>query len=268
MEPTIRETRPPNIQIYEQRSFPISPQFPRHQPIIQQPTPLIPNKPNIQSRNLNFQNVSREFVENRNASARDPPPNTALDLSKITIKSVEILVPSKIPEPIEPKETPPPIDVKMCIKRKVSLKHFEEDPPVYEKTLKLASSDDSNDLDLNPHNNNYIDKLDNSSNGSLTNDPSTSQSLQTLAEIATKRVTSTGENTKLAQSVATEYLKIAKNETAAKSVSPGVIIEPNPVVANGGGSNGPEISDLIVKNEENKSCTICAKNFSKPSQLR
>ncbi|KAK5648743.1 hypothetical protein RI129_003635 [Pyrocoelia pectoralis] len=81
--------------------------------------------------------------------------------------------------------------------------------------------------------------------------------METLAEVATKQVKL--EKNTLAKSVASEYLKLAtKNEFQN--------IE-GATDSNFTSSN-KEVSELIVKPEENKNCTICSKSFSKPSQLR
>lgn len=77
--------------------------------------------------------------------------------------------------------------------------------------------------------------------------------METLADIATKQVKL--EKNSLAKNVASEFLKLAtKNEF--------------PTGENLREHMTKDVNELIVKSEENKSCTICAKNFSKPSQLR
>ncbi|KAG5891657.1 hypothetical protein JTB14_020075 [Gonioctena quinquepunctata] len=80
--------------------------------------------------------------------------------------------------------------------------------------------------------------------------------METLADIATKQVKL--EKNTLAKSVATEFLKLAtKNEGldgCRESVKYGPV--------------NKDVNDIIVKSEGNKSCTICAKSFNKPSQLR
>jgi len=82
--------------------------------------------------------------------------------------------------------------------------------------------------------------------------------METLADVATKQVKL--EKNTLAKSVASEYLKLAtKHEFQANDG----IRETNNFV-----SSTKEVNELIGKPEENKSCTICSKNFSKPSQLR
>lgn len=79
--------------------------------------------------------------------------------------------------------------------------------------------------------------------------------METLADVATQRE-KLDKNT-LAQSVATEFLKLAtKNEKIDGCRD------------SSGYSLNKDVNDLIVKAEGNKSCTICSKNFSKPSQLR
>lgn len=75
--------------------------------------------------------------------------------------------------------------------------------------------------------------------------------METLADIATKQVRL--EKNTLAKSVASEYLKLATKHDDHQ--------ETNNFV-------GKDVNELIVKPEENKSCPICSKNFSKPSQLR
>lgn len=78
--------------------------------------------------------------------------------------------------------------------------------------------------------------------------------METLADIATKQVKL--EKNAMAKSVASEYLKLAtKNE-----IPTGENEMFQPI--------SKEVNDLIVKPEGNKSCTICSKSFSKPSQLR
>lgn len=78
--------------------------------------------------------------------------------------------------------------------------------------------------------------------------------METLADIATKQVKL--EKNAMAKSVASEYLKLAtKNECP---VGENEMFQPMT----------KEVNDLIVKPEGSKSCTICSKSFSKPSQLR
>lgn len=85
--------------------------------------------------------------------------------------------------------------------------------------------------------------------------------MQTLAEIAIKQMKT--EKNIMAKNVASEYLKLAlKNEY-------------NPTCdanSSDGGTKkfvgGKEGAEMIAKSEENKNCSICDKNFSKPSQLR
>ncbi|XP_044747300.1 uncharacterized protein LOC123308620 isoform X2 [Coccinella septempunctata] len=78
--------------------------------------------------------------------------------------------------------------------------------------------------------------------------------METLADIATKQVKL--EKNAMAKSVASEYLKLAtKNEFSAGENE---MFQPM----------SKEVNDLIVKPEGSKSCTICSKSFSKPSQLR
>lgn len=85
--------------------------------------------------------------------------------------------------------------------------------------------------------------------------------MQTLAEIAIKQQKT--EQNIMAKSVASEYLKLAlRNEYNSN--------------CDGNSSDGgmkkfvvnKEANDMIVKPEESKNCSICSKNFSKPSQLR
>lgn len=81
--------------------------------------------------------------------------------------------------------------------------------------------------------------------------------METLADIATKQVKL--EKNSVAKNVATEFLKLAtKNEFVG---SEGGLSDSN-------SSGGKKVNELLVKPEENKSCTICSKSFSKPSQLR
>lgn len=82
--------------------------------------------------------------------------------------------------------------------------------------------------------------------------------MQTLAEIAIKQMKN--EKNIMAKSVASEYLKLAlKNEcNSNESTSDGMKKF----------NSNKETNELIVKPEENKNCSICSKNFSKPSQLR
>uniref|UniRef100_A0A1Y1L3Y8 C2H2-type domain-containing protein n=1 Tax=Photinus pyralis TaxID=7054 RepID=A0A1Y1L3Y8_PHOPY len=76
--------------------------------------------------------------------------------------------------------------------------------------------------------------------------------METLADVATKQVKL--EKNTLAKSVASEYLKLAtKNEFQSME---------------GATESNKEVTELMVKPEENKNCTICSKSFSKPSQLR
>lgn len=82
--------------------------------------------------------------------------------------------------------------------------------------------------------------------------------METLADIATKQMKL--EKNSMAKNVATEFLKLAtKND--AKSLDN--LSESGNFIP-----NNKDVNDLIAKREENKSCTICLKNFSKPSQLR
>lgn len=82
--------------------------------------------------------------------------------------------------------------------------------------------------------------------------------METLADIATKQVKL--EKNSVARNVATEFLKLAtKSEFASEGLPEGGAFV----------SAGKKVNELIVKPEqENKSCTICSKSFSKPSQLR
>lgn len=81
--------------------------------------------------------------------------------------------------------------------------------------------------------------------------------METLADIATKQVKL--EKNSIAKNVATEFLKLAtKNEFSSEGLPEGGAFV----------SVGKKVNELIVKPEENKSCTICSKSFSKPSQLR
>lgn len=82
--------------------------------------------------------------------------------------------------------------------------------------------------------------------------------METLADIATKQVKL--EKNSMAKNVASEFLKLATKSEFAPS--DGLKDVPN------FGTGGKEVNELIVKPEENRSCTICFKNFSKPSQLR
>lgn len=82
--------------------------------------------------------------------------------------------------------------------------------------------------------------------------------METLADIATKQVKL--EKNSVAKNVASEFLKLAtKNEFPV-----------NDGLKEGGSfvKTGKDSNELIVKPEENRSCTICSKSFSKPSQLR
>lgn len=81
--------------------------------------------------------------------------------------------------------------------------------------------------------------------------------MQTLAEIAIKQVKL--EKNILAKNVATEYLKLALNNDSSN---------PEENMKKFAVTTKEPNSELMVKPEENKNCTICSKNFSKPSQLR
>ncbi|GLV39695.1 schnurri [Carabus blaptoides fortunei] len=96
-----------------------------------------------------------------------------------------------------------------------------------------------------------VDKLGNSEQDQ--------SAMQTLAEIATKQVKL--EKNILAKNVASEYLKLASNCEGGSG--PGTDTAKK---YSGGGKDAA--AELIVKPEESKSCSICSKNFSKPSQLR
>lgn len=78
--------------------------------------------------------------------------------------------------------------------------------------------------------------------------------METLADIATQQVKI--EKNAMAKSVASEFLKLATKQEYPQDD----LRVYNPQTA--------EVNDLIVKPEGNKSCAICAKSFSKPSQLR
>lgn len=82
--------------------------------------------------------------------------------------------------------------------------------------------------------------------------------METLADVATKQVKL--EKNTLAKSVASEYLKLATKQECQSGEG---IREGNNFI-----SSSKEVNDMIVKSEENKSCSICAKSFNKPSQLR
>lgn len=97
--------------------------------------------------------------------------------------------------------------------------------------------------------------------------------METLADIATKQVKL--EKNSVAKNVATEFLKLAtKSEFAAAGAGVGGGGEGMPeggafvAVAAAAAAAAKKVNELIVKPEENKSCTICSKSFSKPSQLR
>ncbi|XP_044737844.1 uncharacterized protein LOC123299640 isoform X2 [Chrysoperla carnea] len=213
-------------------------------------TPVVSNKAyNSQPPRGMDLTVNRDYVENRNASARIPTESTALDLTT----KVD-LVPKNEIKTINKLEN----DIKMSLKRKVlNYKFDKEENPTNilkepnEKIIKLhenlSENTNSNESEKNV---NIIPSTENDTSA-----------MQTLADIAIKRNVST-EKTKLAQSVATEYLKLATKS----EIPTGVIVEQSSPACNGTTDNA--ISDLIVNSEENKSCTICAKNFSKPSQLR
>lgn len=82
--------------------------------------------------------------------------------------------------------------------------------------------------------------------------------METLADIATKQVKL--EKNSVAKNVATELLKLAtKNEFPTGDG-----------MKEGGHFVGvrKDVTDMIVKPEENTSCNICSKNFSKASQLK
>lgn len=81
--------------------------------------------------------------------------------------------------------------------------------------------------------------------------------METLADIATKQMKL--EKNSIAKNVATEFLKLATKNDGKVLDS----LESNNFI-----SSNKDVNDLIAKREENKSCTICSKNFSKPSQLR
>ncbi|KAJ8912859.1 hypothetical protein NQ315_007991 [Exocentrus adspersus] len=102
----------------------------------------------------------------------------------------------------------------------------------------------------------YIkEQYDNSSNQSKSGDYDNS-AMETLADIATQREKL--DKNMLAQNVASEFLKLAtKNEKIDGSKDPNTYSLMN-----------KDVNDIIVKAEGNKSCTICSKNFNKPSQLR
>lgn len=81
--------------------------------------------------------------------------------------------------------------------------------------------------------------------------------METLADIATKQMKL--EKNSIAKNVATEFLKLATKNDGKVLDS----LESNNFI-----NSSKDVNDLIAKREENKSCTICSKNFSKPSQLR
>ncbi|KAL3287754.1 hypothetical protein HHI36_002218 [Cryptolaemus montrouzieri] len=78
--------------------------------------------------------------------------------------------------------------------------------------------------------------------------------METLADIATKQVKL--EKNAMAKSVASEYLKLATKQEFPAGENERFL----PIAK--------EVNDLIVKPEGSKSCSICSKSFSKPSQLR
>lgn len=106
-------------------------------------------------------------------------------------------------------------------------------------------------------NNNYtIEKLDHSNNinNQMKLKEYDNSAMETLAEVATKQVKL--EKNTLAKCVASEFLKLAtRNENIERDIS-------------NFGCVNKDVNDIIVKSEGNKSCTICAKSFNKPSQLR
>lgn len=82
--------------------------------------------------------------------------------------------------------------------------------------------------------------------------------METLADIATKQMKL--EKNSIAKNVATEFLKLATKNDGKTLDS---LNESNNFI-----TSNKDVNDLISKREENKSCTICLKNFNKPSQLR
>lgn len=82
--------------------------------------------------------------------------------------------------------------------------------------------------------------------------------METLADIATKQIKL--EKNSVAKNVATEFLKLA---TKIELKNLDRLAETTNFIA-----SNKDVNDIILKREENKSCTICSKNFSKPSQLR
>ncbi|XP_025831676.1 zinc finger protein 40 isoform X2 [Agrilus planipennis] len=78
--------------------------------------------------------------------------------------------------------------------------------------------------------------------------------MQTLADVATKQVKL--EKNTIAKNVASAFLKLAtKSEFQINEIK-------------NFSSSNKDVNELIAKSEENKSCSICLKNFNKPSQLR
>ncbi|KAK9890953.1 hypothetical protein WA026_013293 [Henosepilachna vigintioctopunctata] len=127
-----------------------------------------------------------------------------------------------------------------CAKNNGNLLLLNHQPTAAEEVVNVNYVVDTQDTDLSrSHSPKMFQDYDNSA-------------METLADIATKQVKL--EKNAMAKSVASEYLKLATKQEF-------------PV-----GENerfpSKEVNDLIVKPEGSKSCTICAKSFSKPSQLR
>ncbi|KAF5269848.1 hypothetical protein FQR65_LT05894 [Abscondita terminalis] len=129
----------------------------------------------------------------------------------------------------------------------------------------IEENDNAMNLKMLPHtqldeqiNVNYVIQENNAAFTEVPSMDYDNSAMETLAEVATKQVKI--EKNLLAKNVASEYLKLtAKNEF--QNVEGGN-------ETNNFSSANKEVSDLIVKPEENKNCTICSKSFSKPSQLR
>lgn len=107
-----------------------------------------------------------------------------------------------------------------------------------------------------PTNYQDVDMLSNSSSDVPKQMEYDNSAMETLADVATKQERLV--KNMMAKNVASEYLKLAtQNENPDLNRDSGCFLP-----------NKKHLNELIARSEGNKSCTICSKSFSKPSQLK
>lgn len=187
------------------------------------------------------------FVETEHDKVKHVKPDEVMDLSMTTEKNHELRFNGS-----------PRLDLDSYHSKK-----DEVYPPQQKEIINSPRKNNNNFIVLQPVQNdlniNYVVQDSHESPNTYKSVTFDNSAMETLADIATKQVKL--EKNTLAKSVASEYLKIATKNEFSNSND----------LARDSNAYGPvtkEVNDLIVKPEGNKSCHICAKSFSKASQLR